>query len=147
MLQRTLIILKPDTIQRKLVGRIIDRFDEKGFKIVAMKMLYFTDSLIHDLYRHIETRPIFPEFKKYITSGPVIAMILERVDAIRVAYQMVGCTNPLDASAGTIRGDFAKNIDNNIIHVADSPENAEMEITLFFDKNEIFSYRRTLIDD
>jgi len=147
MLQRTLVILKPDAVQRKLVGRIIDRFDDKSFKIVAMKMLYFTDALIHDLYGHIEQRSIFPQFKKYITSGPVIAMILEREDAIRVARKMCGSTDPNDAYPGTIRADYAKNLDNNIIHVADSVDSAEMEITLFFDKDEIFAYKRVLIDD
>ena len=147
MLQRTLIILKPDAVQRKLVGKIIERFDDKGFKIVAMKMLYFTDSLIHDLYAHIEVRDIFPRFKKYITSGPVVALVLEREDAIKIARKMCGPTDPSDALPGTIRADYAKNLDNNIIHVADSIDSVEMEITLFFDKEEIFSYKRVLIDD
>jgi nucleoside-diphosphate kinase len=112
-----------------------------------MKMLTFTDALIHDLYAHIETRSIFPQFKKYITSGPVIAMVLEREDTIRAARKMCGATDPSDAYPGTIRADFAKDLDNNVIHVSDSVESAEMEIMLFFDKNEIHSYKRVLIDD
>ncbi len=147
MIQRTFVILKPDAVQRKLVWRILDRFDDKSFKIVAMKMLYFTDALVHDLYAHIETRTIFPQFKQYITSGPVVAMVLEREDAIRVARKMCGSTDPNDAYPGTIRADFAKNLDNNIIHVADSEASADMEMMLFFDKNELFSYKRVLIDD
>jgi nucleoside-diphosphate kinase len=139
MLQRTLVVLKPDAVQRYLVGRIVDRFEQKWLKVIGAKMLCFNDTLIGDMYSHIKNLPIFQQFREYITSGPVLALVLEWEDAIISAKKMCGSTNPVDAFPWTIRADFAKNLDNNIIHASDCGENVDMEILLFFDENEIYS--------
>ncbi|MDD4530634.1 MAG: nucleoside-diphosphate kinase [Candidatus Gracilibacteria bacterium] len=146
-MEKTLILLKPDAVQKSLIGQIIDRFERKGLKIAGIKMMKMSQALIEEHYDFLMDKPFFPRIATYMSSGPIIAMCLEGADAVKVVRQMCGATNPAEATMGTIRGDYAKNIDNNIIHASDSPETAEKELNRFFNvSTEIFEYKRTLID-
>jgi nucleoside-diphosphate kinase len=140
MRERTLILLKPDAIQRGFVGRIITRFEEKGLKIVAMKMLKMTPSLAKEHYAHLVQKPFYPDLEKFMTSQPIIAMIIEGKEAVEVVRNMLGPTNATKAPAGTVRGDFSNSTSRNVIHASDSKETAEKEIKRFFKENEIFEY-------
>jgi len=140
MQERTLILLKPDAIQRGFVGRIITRFEEKGLKIVAMKMLKMTPSLAKEHYAHLVQKPFYPDLEKFMTSQPIIAMIIEGKEAVEVVRNMLGPTNATKAPAGTVRGDFSNSTSRNVIHASDSKETAEKEIKRFFKDEEIFEY-------
>lgn len=147
MIQKTLILLKPDAIQKSLIGKILVRFEEKWLKVVGLKMMGMNDSIIEEHYGFLKDKPFFPRIVSYMTDGPIVALSLEWEEAVSVVRQLVGATNPLEATPGSIRADYAKNIDNNIIHASDSPENAEVELNRFFNvSTEIFSYKRNLID-
>lgn len=135
-----MILLKPDAIQRGFVGRIITRFEEKGLKIVAMKMLKMTPSLAKEHYAHLVQKPFYPDLEKFMTSQPIIAMIIEGKEAVEVVRNMLGPTNATKAPAGTVRGDFSNSTSRNVIHASDSKETAEKEIKRFFKENEIFEY-------
>ncbi len=138
--ERSLIIIKPDAIQRSLVGEIITRFERKGLKIIGMKMMYLNDALLEDHYNHIADKPFFPRIKKFMKSAPVVIMAvagLRAVDSIRL---IVGITKSYEASAGTIRGDLALSMQSNVVHASDSKENAETEIKRFFEETEIVDY-------
>ncbi len=131
-MDRTLILVKPDAFERGLTGEIIARFERKGLKLVALRGLTVTRELAEQHYAEHSERPFFGELVEFITSGPIVAMALEGVDAIKAARQVIGATNPLEASPGSIRGDFATETGRNMVHGSDSPESAAREIALFF---------------
>ena len=140
--QRTFIMIKPDGVQRGFVGDIISRFEKKGIKIVAMKFLKVDKKLAEEHYGIHKGKPFFEPTVKYITSSPVVAMVLEGNDVIDMARDMMGKTNPKDASMGTIRGDFGQFIGRNIVHGSDGPDTAEFEINLWFKPEELVDYLR-----
>lgn len=130
--QRTLVLVKPDGIRRRLIGEVIRRIEAKGYDIKEMKLFTIDEALAKEHYaEHIE-KPFFAELVSFITSGPVVTMIVEGTDAVAGMRQIMGATNPLDAVAGSIRGDFASAITENIVHGSDSPESAAREVALFF---------------
>jgi nucleoside-diphosphate kinase len=143
-MQRTLILLKPDCVQRRLIGRVISRFEEKGLNFVAMKMMRITPELARQHYaEHIE-KPWYGALEAFITGGPVVAAIVEGLDAIRVVRRMLGATSGLDATTGTIRGDFSASRQMNLVHGSDGPEAAAREMALYFDDTEICSYQPSI---
>ena len=132
MVERSLVFIKPDGVQRKLVGRIIARFEDKGFNLEQLSLVNMSSDLVDKHYiEHVE-KPFFPNLKKYIMSGPIIVMVLEGEGVITHIRKMVGATNPIEAEQGTIRADYALNTSFNIIHASDSTESAEREIKNFF---------------
>ena len=131
-MERTLILVKPDAFARNLTGEIIARFEHKGLRIVALKHMHVTEDLAKQHYAEHEGKPFFGELVEFITSAPLVAMVLEGTDAIRAARQVIGATNPLEAAPGSIRGDFALEVGKNMVHGSDSPESAEREAKLFF---------------
>lgn len=140
MMEKSFVMLKPDAVKRRLAGRIISRFEDKGLKIVAAKMLQIPEDLAMEHYQEHREKPFFGDLVDYITSAPVLAMVIEGKDCISIIRKMVGATNPAEAELGTIRGDFALETGRNIIHASDSQESAEREIKLFFKESEICSY-------
>ena len=145
MKQRTLVLLKPDAVNRRLIGDIISRFEKKGLKIVAMKMLWLSREKAEKHYEVHKDKPFYESLIDYITSGPIVAMVLEGDRAIEVVRKMMGKTNGIEAEPGTIRGDFAMSIQNNLVHGSDSEESAKREIPIFFDDSELLEYR--LVDE
>ena len=132
LLDRTLVVIKPDGVARELSGEILARFERKGFKIVALQMLKFDKNLAEDFYSpHLE-KPFFPELRNFITSGPVIAAVLEGSNAVDVVRRMIGVTKSFEAASGTIRGDFALGYTDNVIHASDSRESFERESKILF---------------
>jgi len=131
-MDRTLILVKPDAFARSLTGEIIARFERKGLRILALRHMTVTRELAERHYAEHEAKPFFGELVDFITSGPIVAMVLEGVDAVRAARQVIGATNPLDAAPGSIRGDFAIEMGQNMVHGSDSAESAEREAALFF---------------
>ena len=131
-MERTYIMLKPDAIRRNLVGEIIGRIEKKGYKISNMKMFMLNDQILKEHYAHIADRPFFPEVCAYMTSGPVIGMVVEGENVIKGMRQMMGQTKYLEAPMGTIRGDYSCNDRENLIHGSDAPETADIEIKRFF---------------
>lgn len=131
-MERTYIMLKPDAIRRNLVGEIIGRIEKKGYQISNMKMFMLNDQILKEHYAHIADRPFFPEVCAYMTSGPVIGMVVEGENVIKGMRQMMGQTKYLEAPMGTIRGDYSCNDRENLIHGSDAPETAEIEIKRFF---------------
>ncbi|MBO8183719.1 MAG: nucleoside-diphosphate kinase [Archaeoglobus sp.] len=142
--QRTFVMVKPDGVERGVIGEVISRLERKGLKIVGMKMLKIGEELAKNHYAEHKEKPFFDSLVAYITSGPVVAMVVEGKEAIRVVRTLVGATNPIDASPGTIRGDFGMDLGRNIIHASDSEESAEREVSLFFNPDEIFTYERAI---
>jgi nucleoside-diphosphate kinase len=132
-MERTLILVKPDAFARSLTGEIIARFERKGLKIVALRHMTVTRELAEQHYAEHAERPFFGELVEFITSGPLVAMVLEGQDAVRAARQVIGATNPLEAAPGSIRGDFAIETGQNMVHGSDSPESAAREAALFFE--------------
>ncbi len=131
-MDRTLILVKPDAFARNLTGEIIARFERKGLRIVALKHMTASRELAEQHYAEHAERPFFGELVDFITSGPLVAMVLEGEDAIRAARQVIGATNPLEATTGSIRGDFAVAVGQNMVHGSDSPESGAREVRLFF---------------
>jgi len=131
-MDRTLILVKPDAFARSLSGEIIARFERKGLKIVALRHMTVTRELAEQHYAEHAQRPFFGELVDFITSGPILAMVLEGPNAVRAARQLIGATNPLEAAPGSIRGDFAIEMGTNMVHGSDSPESATREASLFF---------------
>ncbi len=142
-MEQSLVLIKPDGVERNLVGEIIGRLENRGLKILAMKMLIVPEKLARQHYDVHLGKPFYEGLIKYISSGPVVAMVLEGPEAISAIRQTVGSTNPLEASAGTIRHDFALVTSRNLIHASDSKENAAIEISNWFSQNEIFSWERS----
>jgi nucleoside-diphosphate kinase len=131
-MDRTLILVKPDAFARNLTGEIIARFERKGLRIAALRYMTMDTQLAEQHYAEHEGKPFFGELVSFITSGPLVAMVLEGDEAVRAARQVIGATNPLEATTGSIRGDFAVEVGQNMVHGSDSPESAEREATLFF---------------
>lgn len=143
-MERTLILVKPDGVQRNLMGEIIGRFERRGLKLIGMKFMQMTVELAEQHYAVHEERPFFKDLVVYITSGPIVAMVWEGNDAINAARATIGATKPVDASPGTIRGDFGMEIGRNLVHGSDSPENGVKEASLFFNEDELVSWNRDL---
>jgi len=141
-MERTFVMVKPDGVQRGLVGEVISRLERKGLKIVAMKMLWIARELAENHYTEHKEKPFFKALVDYITSGPVVAMVVEGRNAIKVVRTLVGATNPVEAAPGTIRGDFGLDVGRNVVHASDSPQSAEREISLFFTNDEIVSWEK-----
>uniref|UniRef100_A0A3B3TAT2 Nucleoside diphosphate kinase n=2 Tax=Paramormyrops kingsleyae TaxID=1676925 RepID=A0A3B3TAT2_9TELE len=138
--ERTFIAIKPDGVQRGLVGKIIKRFEQKGFKLVGMKLLHASEDLLKTHYSDLSERPFFPGLVKYMHSGPIVAMVWEGMDVVKTGRVMLGETNPADSKPGTIRGDFCIQVGRNIIHGSDSVDSANAEINLWFTPEELVSY-------
>jgi len=138
--ERTLVLLKPDAVQRRLVGRIISRFEDKGLKIVGMKLMQVTQELAERHYAEHREKPFFSELVSFITSSPIVAMVVEGPGAISEVRRLMGKTDPREAAPGTIRGDYGLSITQNLVHGSDSPESAAREIPIFFSEEEIFDY-------
>jgi nucleoside-diphosphate kinase len=130
--QRTLILIKPDAFQRRLTGEIIKRFEAKGLTIVAAKHMTTQRELAEEHYAEHSEKPFFGELVDFITGGPLVALVFEGIDAIKAARQIIGATNPLEATTGSIRGDFGLEVQTNLVHGSDSPESAQREIGLWF---------------
>jgi nucleoside-diphosphate kinase len=143
-MEKSLVLIKPDAIQRRLAGEIISRLERKGLKIVAMKMLHMDKNLAQRHYAIHKGKAFFDDLVNFITSSPIIAIIFQGKNAVEIIRQMMGETDPAKAHSGTIRGDFGIDIGRNLIHGSDSPENALKEIDLFFPTEEIFNYDREL---
>lgn len=143
-MERTFVMVKPDGVQRGLVGEILSRFERKGFKIVAGKFFQVSKELAEQHYGEHREKPFFGELVSFITSSPVFAFVLEGNNCVKVVREMMGKTNPADAAPGTIRGDYGLSIGMNIIHGSDSPESAAREIALWFNENELTSYEKTI---
>ena len=131
-MERTLILVKPDAFARNLTGEIIARFERKGLRLVALDLMTMTVEVAQQHYAEHEGKPFFEELVEFITSGPLVAMVLEGEKAIEAARQVIGATNPLQAAPGSIRGDFAIEVGQNMVHGSDSPESAAREVALFF---------------
>ena len=140
MKERTLLLLKPDAIQRGLIGGILARFEKKGFKIIGMKMLHMSKELSKEHYAHLVNKPFYPDLEKFVTSHPLVAAVIEGKEAVEVVRLIVGPTNASKAPGGTIRGDLSNSTSRNIIHASDSKETAEKEVHRFFKKEELFEY-------
>lgn len=143
-MEYTLALLKPDAVQRDLLGRIIGRLEEKGLQIVGLKMFSFTPSLLAKHYEHISAEPFFPELAAYMTSGPSIALCLRGTDSIQTLRSLVGVTKAREAAPGTIRGDLAMSVQRNLVHASDSVDSAKSEIERFFDPSELYEYEDSL---
>jgi nucleoside-diphosphate kinase len=143
-MQRTLILLKPDCVQRRLMGHVLSRFENKGLNIIAMKMLQVTPELAAEHYAEHLAKPFYPALEAFITGAPVVAMVIEGREVIRVVREMLGATSGLEASAGTIRGDLSSSRQMNLVHASDGPEAAEREINLYFQPDQICEYDPTL---
>ena len=131
-MERTLILVKPDAFARNLTGEIIARFERKGLRLAALDLMTMTVEIAQQHYAEHEGKPFFGELVEFITSGPLVAMVLEGDHAIEAARQVIGATNPLQATTGSIRGDFATEVGQNMVHGSDSPESAAREVALFF---------------
>ena len=141
MIQKSFVMVKPDAVQRRLMGKILSRFEEKGLQIVAVKLMQIDEELAKTHYGEHAEKPFFPSLVEYITSSPALAMVIEGEEAITTIRKLVGATNPLEADLGTIRGDYGMDTGRNIIHASDSPASAEREIGLFFSEDEICDYQ------
>jgi nucleoside-diphosphate kinase len=137
-------MLKPDAVERGLVGEIVNRFERRGLRIVAMKMVHVTTEFASEHYAAHVGKPFFEGLLKYITSGPVVALVLEGTNAIDVARATMGATNPAKAAPGTIRADFSLEMGRNLVHGSDGPETATTEIGLWFKPEELWDYRRSV---
>lgn len=144
-MESTLVILKPSTIQRALVGEVIDRFQKKGLIIAGIKMMQLSEALLREHYAHLVERPFFPSLVQSMSATPVIVMCIKGPEAIEVVRTMTGATNGRKALPGTIRGDFSMSGQENIVHASDSPESAEVELKRFFKPEEIFDYTPAVI--
>lgn len=141
-MEKTFLMVKPDGVQRNLVGEVVNRLENKGFKLAGAKLMQITEDLAKKHYGEHQDKPFFGELVDFITSGPVFAMVVEGENVIGITRSMVGKTNPEEAASGTIRGDFGLTVGKNVIHGSDSPESAEREINLFFNESEILSYTK-----
>ncbi len=143
-MQTTLILLKPDTVERSLIGKVIARLENKWLKIVWLKMMQLDDSIIEEHYDFLADKPFFPSIKSYMKRTPVVALAVTGQNAIATVRTLTGATNPAEALPGSIRGDFGLTIDGNIIHASDSEENAKIELNRFFKWENIFDYTKII---
>lgn len=139
-MQKTLILIKPDAIQRGLVGDITARFERKGLKLIGMKMMTLSEALLREHYSHLANKPFFPGITSFMSSSPVIVQCWEGLEAVAAVRILCGITKARAADAGSIRGDLAMSMQCNVVHASDSPENAEQEVRRFFKENELFEY-------
>ncbi|XP_047428774.1 nucleoside diphosphate kinase-like [Mugil cephalus] len=138
--ERTLVAVKPDGVQRRLVGQIIQRFERRGFKLVGLKMLQVSEDLLSQHYCELKTKPFYPSLLRYMTSGPVVVMVWEGHNVVQTSRTMVGHTNPAEAQAGTVRGDFSVHVSRNVVHASDSLEGAQREIQLWFQGKDLLNW-------
>jgi nucleoside-diphosphate kinase len=143
-MERTLILLKPDCVQRRLIGQILARFESKGLSIVAMKLMRVTPELARQHYAEHVTKPFYPSLEKFITAAPIVAAVIEGLEAIRVVREMLGPTSGLKAPPGTIRGDYSSSRQMNLVHASDGPEAAKREMELYFRQEEYCPCEATL---
>lgn len=139
--ERTFVMVKPDGVQRGLIGQIIQRFEQKGFKLVAMKFMQADDALLRKHYADLAGRPFFNGLVKYMQMGPVVPMVWEGLNVVKTARDMIGATNPMESNPGTIRGDLCIQVGRNIIHGSDSVESADKEINLWFTNKELNNWQ------
>ncbi|MCC2928708.1 nucleoside-diphosphate kinase [Bacillus mojavensis] len=144
MMEKTFIMVKPDGVQRQLIGEILSRFERKGLQLAGAKLMRVTEQMAEKHYAEHQGKPFFGELVEFITSGPVFAMVWEGENVVEVTRQLIGKTNPKEASPGTIRGDFGMFVGKNIIHGSDSLESAEREIHIFFKDEELVSYQQLM---
>lgn len=142
-MERTLILAKPDAVQRGLVGEIVSRFERRGLQIVGMKLMHVSAALAREHYKEHFGKPFFKGLVEYITSTPVLAMVVEGPSAVEICRTTIGATNPVAATPGSIRGDFGVEVGRNLVHGSDSVKNGKREVKLFFKASELVSYRRT----
>jgi nucleoside-diphosphate kinase len=140
--ERSLIIIKPDAVQRSLVGEIITRFERKGLKIIGMKMMHLKDTLLKEHYAHVADKPFYPRIERFMMSAPVIVMAVAGIKAVEAIRTIVGPTKGYEALGGTIRGDYALSMQSNVVHASDSVENGATEIKRFFEEHEIVEYEK-----
>ena len=143
-MQKSIVLVKPDGLQRGLIGEIISRFERKGLKLVALKMTVLSDEVLDQWYAHHKEKPFFPQLKAFMMQTPIVAMVWEGLDAVDTIRKLVGVTKGRAAEAGSVRGDFAMSQSNNLIHASDSEENAQKELGLIFAKDEIYQYMSAL---
>jgi len=143
-MERTLIILKPDCVQRGLCGAVLSRFESRGFSIAGMKMVKLSSALLKEHYAHIADKPFFPGIEKFMSSSPVVVAVIEGKEAVEAVRAMCGPTNARKAAPGTIRGDYSLSMQCNVIHASDSVETAQKEVARFFKPEELHSYKREL---
>ncbi len=143
-IDRTFVMIKPDAVQRGLVGEILHRFERRGMKIVAMKMVKINDDMAATHYAEHQGKKFYERLMRYITSGPVIVLVVEALDAVQQVRRMVGSTLPSEAEVGTIRADYAQELPLNIIHASDSTSSAQKEIELYFSEDEVLDYELSL---
>ena len=143
-MQKTLVLLKPDSVQRGLIGDVITRLERRGLRFAAMKLMRVSEELAQRHYAEHAGKPFFEGLVKFITSSPIVAMVVEGENAIELVRKTMGATNPKDAGPGTVRGDFAVTIGMNLVHGSDSEESAKREIELFFSESEILDYARAI---
>ena len=144
MAEQTLVLVKPDGVQRGLAGEVITRLERRGLKLVGMKLMQVSDELARQHYGEHVDRPFFAGLVSFITSSPIVAMVWEANNAVEIVRNTMGQTNPVNSAAGTIRGDLGIDIGRNLVHGSDSPESAEREVNLFFRPEEILSYERAV---
>ncbi len=142
-MERTLVLLKPDALQRGLVGKITTRFEEKGLKLVGCKMMALDEAILREHYAHIADKPFFPGVAKFMSSSPILAMCWEGLEAVEAVRLITGATKARTADAGTIRGDFAMSVSCNVIHTSDSVETALKEVPRFFKADDLFEYSKS----
>src|SRR6476661_5770437 len=143
-MQRTFVMFKPDCVQRRLVGRILKRFEDKGLNIVAMKMLQISPDLAKQHYAEHVQKGWYPTLEAFVTGGPIVAAVVEGLEAIRVVRELLGATSGLKAVPGTVRGDFSSSRQMNLVHASDGPDASKREIALYFRDDELCSYEPTL---
>jgi nucleoside-diphosphate kinase len=141
-IQKTLVLIKPDALQRDLLGEVVSRFERKGLKIVALKFVHLNDELLDEHYGHLSAKAFFKSLKEFMMQTPVVAMVLEGLDAVESVRKIVGSTNPREADAGTIRADLSMNVPSNLVHASDSAEAAASEVKRFFRDDELFNYEK-----
>lgn len=139
-MEQSVVLVKPDGLQRGLIGEIIARFERKGLKLVGLKMVNLSDEILDEWYAHHKEKPFFPKLKGFMMQTPIIAMVWEGLDSIDTIRKLVGVTKGREAEGGSVRGDFAMSMSNNLIHASDSPESASKEKGLLFEDHEVFEY-------
>jgi len=143
-LERTLVLLKPDSVQRNLSGELINRIEKIGFKIIGLKLMILDQTKAHEHYKEHKTKPFFNDLVSFITSGPIVAIAFQGPDCVQKIRNIMGNTNPSDAAPGTIRGDFGISLSMNLIHGSDSTESAERELQIFFAESELVDYEKNI---
>lgn len=144
-MEKTLVILKPSAMQRGLIGEVTSRFERKGLILAGIKMIQLDDAILNEHYAHLKDKPFFQRVKNSMMVSPVIVQCWEGIDAVSVVRALVGKTNGREAAAGTIRGDYSISFQENIVHASDSVEAAEVELSRFFEENEIFAYKKAVL--